>query len=138
MDDNQMVERIREIYATGDMQAYAKAFEDMASDDIVQEWPQSGERIRGKDNITKLNEGYSANTGTQPKATLRRILKPGDAWVIESTIDYGDGTPVSSVSIIELGADGKIVKQTDYFANPFEAPAWRSQYVERMEPVGAR
>ncbi len=138
MDDNQMVERIKGIYESGDMQAYGKAMEEMASDDIVQEWPQSGERIRGKENIKKLNEGYSANTGTAPKATLRRVLKPGDAWVIESTIDYGDGTPVSSVSIIELGSDGKIVKQTDYFASPFEAPEWRRQYVEQMEPAGAR
>jgi hypothetical protein len=41
------------------------------------------------------------------------------------------------VSIIETGADGKIVRQTDYFANPFEAPAWRSKWVERMEPAEA-
>jgi hypothetical protein len=68
---------------------------------------------------------------------LRRILKPGEAWVIEGTIDYGDGTPVSAISIIETGPDGKVVKQTDYFANPFEAPAWRSQYAERKETVGA-
>ena len=138
MDDNQMVEQIQQVYATGDMQAYGKAFQEMASDDIVQEWPQSGERLRGKENIVKMNEGYSANTGTSPKATLRRVLKPGSAWIIESTIDYGDGTPVSSVSIIELGSDGKIVRQTDYFASPFEAPEWRRQYVEQMEPAGAR
>ena len=79
-----------------------------------------------------------ASTGTTPKMKLRRILKPGEAWVIEGTIDYGDGTPVSSVSIIETGADGKVVRQTDYFANPFEAPAWRKKWVERMEPAGVR
>jgi hypothetical protein len=78
-----------------------------------------------------MNSSYPESTGTMPKATLRRILKPGEAWIIESTIDYGDGTPVSSVSIIETGPDGKVVKQTDYFANPFEAPAWRSQYTEQ-------
>ncbi|MFL5777935.1 MAG: hypothetical protein ACJ761_03230, partial [Chloroflexota bacterium] len=55
------------------------------------------------------------------------------AWIIEGTIDYGDGVPVSGVSIIEL-QDGKIVKQTDYFASPFEAPEWRKPYVEQMEP----
>lgn len=138
MDDNQMVARIRELYEFGDMQEYGKAMEEMASEDIVQEWPQSGERIRGKANIAKMNEGYSANTGTTPKATLRRVLKPGEAWIIESTIDYGDGTPVSSVAIIELGADGKIARETDYFANPFEAPEWRKQFVEQMEPAGSR
>lgn len=138
MDDNQMVTRIRELFEFGDMQEYGKAMEEMASEDIVQEWPQSGERIRGKANIAKMNEGYSANTGTTPKATLRRIVEPGKAWIIESTIDYGDGTPVSSVAIIELGPDGKIARETDYFANPFEAPEWRKQFVEQMEPVGSR
>jgi ketosteroid isomerase-like protein len=138
MDDDQMVARIRELFEFGDMQEYGKAMAEMSSDDIVQEWPQSGERIRGKANIAKMNEGYSANTGTAPKATLRRVLKPGDAWIIESTIDYGDGTPVSAVSIIELGADGKIARETDYFANPFEAPEWRKQFVEQMEPAGSR
>jgi hypothetical protein len=138
MDDDQMVARIRELYEFGDMQEYSKAMEEMASDDIVQEWPQSGERLRGKANIAKMNEGYSANTGTTPKATLRRVLKPGEAWIIEGTIDYGDGTPVSSVSIIELGPDGKIARETDYFANPFEAPEWRKQFVEQMEPAGSR
>jgi hypothetical protein len=37
-------------------------------------------------------------------------------------------------SIIEF-RDGKIVKQTDYFGSPFEAPAWRAQWIERMERV---
>jgi hypothetical protein len=138
MDNNQMVARIRQLFEFGDMQEYGKAMEEMASDDIVQEWPQSGERIRGKANIAKMNEGYAANTGTTPKATLRRIVEPGKAWIIESTIDYGDGTPVSSVAIIELGPDGKIAKETDYFANPFEAPEWRKSFVEQMEPVGSR
>jgi len=138
MDDNEMVARIREVFASGDMQEYGKAMSEMAGEDLVIEWPQSGERIRGRDNIAKMNEGYQSNTGTTPKATLRRVLKPGEAWIIESTIDYGDGTPVSSVSIIELGPDGKIARQTDYFANPFEAPEWRKPFVDQMEPAGSR
>ena len=66
---------------------------------------------------------------------LRRLLKPGSAWVAEATIDYGDGTPVSMVSIVETNAEGQIIKETDYFANPFEAPEWRRKWVEQMEPV---
>jgi hypothetical protein len=73
---------------------------------------------------------YQGSTGTTPKASLRRILKPGQAWVIESTIDYGDGTPVSAISIIEFNADGKVTRQTDYFGNPFPAPDWRKPYRE--------
>ncbi len=137
MNDDEMVERIRGMYETNDMEAFAKAQQEMAADDLIQEYPQSGERFRGRDKIGEMNSSYSSQTGTKPTAKLRRILKPGQAWVIEGTIDYGDGTPVSSISIIEMGPDGKAVRQTDYFANPFEAPAWRSKYAEKMEPIGA-
>jgi hypothetical protein len=130
VNDDEMAARIRKLFEDSDMVAYGKAQYEMAAEDIVNEYPQSGERFRGRDKIAAMNSSYTGSTGTTPKATLRRILKPGEAWVIESTIDYGDGTPVSSISIIEAGPDGKIVKQTDYFANPFEAPAWRSQYAE--------
>ncbi len=137
MNNDQMAERIRAAYKSGSLEKFAQAQREMAADDLVQEWPQSGERIRGLENIDAVNKNYPASTGTNPKVELRRILKPGEAWIIEATIDYGDGIPVSAVSIIETGADGKAIRQTDYFANPFEAPAWRSKWVERMEPTEA-
>jgi uncharacterized protein YwgA len=130
MNDDEMAARIQQLYEDGDMEAFGKAQYEMSAEDVINEFPQSGERFRGRDKIAAMNQSYSGNTGTAPKMTLRRILKPGEAWVIEGTIDYGDGTPVSAISIIETGPDGKVVKQTDYFANPFEAPAWRSQYTE--------
>ena len=138
MNNDEMAARIRQLFDESDMEAYGKAQYEMAAEDMVSEYPQSGERFRGRDNIAKMNSSYVGSTGSTPKATLRRILKPGEAWVIESTIDYGDGTPVSSISIIETGPDGKVVKQTDYFANPFEAPAWRSEYAEPKESAAAR
>jgi hypothetical protein len=138
MDDREMKQRIEALYKAGDLEALAKAQYEMAADDFVTEWPQSGERIRGRDNAMEINKNYPAGPGgSQPKATLRRILEPGQAWVIENTIDYGDGVPVSAVSILET-RDGKVVRQTDYFANPFEAPEWRRKWVERMEPAGVR
>ena len=66
-----------------------------------------------------------------------RVKGEGDLYVVEGTIDYGDGTPVSYVGIAEF-KDGKVAKITEYFANPFEAPAWRADYVERMQPAGVR
>jgi hypothetical protein len=137
VNDDEMAARIRKLFEDNDVAAYSKAQYEMAAEDIINEFPQSGERFQGRDKIAAMNSSYAGSTGTTPKATLRRILKPGEAWVVESTIDYGDGTPVSSISIIETGPDGKVVKQTDYFANPFEAPAWRSQYAERKQTVGA-
>jgi hypothetical protein len=136
--DQEMLQRIKAVFATGDPQEFARAQYEVSAEDVVQEWPQSGERIRGRENIRAINENYPAGPGgAQPHMTLRRILEPGKAWVLESTIDYGDGVPVSAVSIIE-SRDGKIVKETDYFANPFEAPEWRKQWVESMEPTPIR
>ena len=130
MNDDEMVARIKHIYATGDMQQFGRELAALQADDMVYEMPQSGERFEGRDTINAMYGSYSAETGTVPKATLRRVLKPGQAWVIESTIDYGDGTPVSAISIIEFSADGKVTRQTDYFANPFPAPDWRKPYRE--------
>ena len=137
MNDEEMAARIREVYELNDMEVFGKALYEMSADDVVNEFPQSGERFRGRDNIATMNQSYKGETGTSPKSTLRRILKPGEAWVIEATIDYGDGTPVSAISIIETGPDGKVVKETDYFANPFDAPEWRRQYADKKDPVGA-
>ena len=135
MDNDAMERKLRDLYSSGDVEELARQIPGMASEDMVQEWPQSGERIRGRDNIMAVNEHYEGATGSAPKLTLRRIVRPGKAWVAEGTIDYGDGTPVSVVSILETDADGKIMRETDYFANPFEAPEWRRQWVEQMEPV---
>lgn len=137
MDNDAMERTLKDLYSSGDVQDLARRIPEMASEDMVQEWPQSGERIRGRDNVIAVNENYPAATGSAPKLTLRRIVKPGEAWIAEATIDYGDGTPVSMVAILEIGADGKITRETDYFANPFEAPEWRRQWTEQMEPVAA-
>lgn len=128
------VERLRELLTGGDLSALSRGMDEYASEDMVQEWPQSGERIRGLANIKKLTEGYGEATGKSPKMTFRRLTGGGDLYVIEGTIDYGDGIPVSYVAITEL-RDGKVVKSTEYFANPFEAPAWRADIVERTDKV---
>jgi hypothetical protein len=138
MDNDAMERKLRDLYSSGDLQTLTAQLSEMASDDMVQEWPQSGERIRGRDNVIAVNEHYEGATGTAPSMTLRRIVRPGQAWIVEGTIDYGDGTPVSIVSILETDDAGKLTRQRDYFASPFEAPEWRRKWVEQMEAVGAR
>jgi len=129
VNDDEMVARITALFEEGDMETFGRELYGLTADDVVLEYPQSGERFSGRDNIMQMNMSYEGSTGTAPTAKLRRILKPGQAWVIESMIDYGDGTPVSAISIIEF--DGaKVVRQTDYFANPFPAPDWRKPYRE--------
>ena len=128
-----IIERYRDVLETGDMSQIGRVVDEIASDDFVQEWPQSGERIR-KENVSRLNEMYSEATGTSPKMTVGRVTDAGDRFVVEGTIDYGDGTPVRYIGIGEV-RDGRVSRMTEYFASPFEAPAWRSHLVERMEPV---
>lgn len=65
-----------------------------------------------------------------PKQSMGRVLAGGELATSEVTLDYG-GQVYKGISIFEF-KDGKIVKETDYFAQPFEAPEWRAQWVERM------
>ena len=134
-ENRRTLERLQEVMSKGDMKGLVDAADELYTPDLVEEWPQSGERITGLSNFKAVNDNYPAMTGTQPKLSFRRLSGSGDAWVMEGTIDYGNGVPVSLVSIVEL-RDGKIAKQTDYFADPFEAPAWRSQWVQIVQPVG--
>jgi ketosteroid isomerase-like protein len=94
-------------------------------DDAVLEYPQSGERVRGRRNI-------QASRAAQPnrkRFTVRRILGTGDLWISEFTITY-DGQPSYSVSIMEF-QDGKVAKETQYFGDAFEPGPSRAQWVER-------
>jgi hypothetical protein len=129
--DRATEERLRAMFQSESLEDLARAQYDLAAEDFVQEWPQSGERIRGRDNAKAINDNYPQMTGSSPSFRLRRISGEGTHWTIEGTIDYGDGTPVSYAGLAEL-SNGKLVHITEYFANPFEAPAWRTRWVERM------
>jgi ketosteroid isomerase-like protein len=96
-------------------------------DDVVVDYPQSGERIRGTANLRGLREAYPAKLTFD----VRRISGRGDLWVTEYVITY-DGKPVNTVRIMEFTGD-KVAHETVYFADPFEAPEWRAQWVERMD-----
>lgn len=134
-DMNEMAAAFEAVLQTGDYGKVQELALTYASDDFAQEWPQSGERL-SRDASLRMGEMYSEKTGTDPKFSYKRMLGGGNVFVIEGTIDYGDGIPVSYVGIGEI-RDGKISKMTEYFANPFEAPAWRADFVERMEPATA-
>jgi hypothetical protein len=95
--------------------------------DAVLEYPQSGERIRGRANI-------EASRAAQPNAkrfTVRRMLGGGDLWISELVLTY-DGQPFYVVSIMEFEA-GEVARETQYFGDPFEPGPSRAQWVERME-----
>ena len=129
-DTNAMAAEFEQALRTGDLGAMVKLNEKWGTDDFVQEWPQSGERLPKEASI-RLAASYGEMSGTSPKFTYKRMLGGGDVFVVEGTIDYGDGVPVSYVGVGEL-RDGKVAKMTEYFANPFPAPDWRAPFVEKM------
>jgi hypothetical protein len=97
-------------------------------DDAVLEYPQSGERTRGRRNI----QSQRASQPSKKRFSVRRIIGGGDLWMTEFILTYDD-KPSYTVSIMEF-RDDKVARETQYFADPFVAPEWRAQWVEPMDP----
>jgi SnoaL-like domain len=127
MDERQALRFLRELYST----LSAQREYEVRHEDYVMEMPQSGERIRGRENMWTFQEAFPEHSAP-PTIRVRRLLVRDGLWVGEGLIDYGGGMVLNSVAVVEL-KDGKIWRDTRYFAEPFEAPEWRSQWVERME-----
>jgi ketosteroid isomerase-like protein len=98
---------------------------ELRHEDYVMEMPQSGERIRGRDAMRAFQQAYP----NPPTIAPCRVVGSGDVWVVEGRSDYGGGQ-VSHVAMIVEFRDGKIWRDTRYYAEPFEPPAWRSPWVE--------
>jgi len=99
---------------------------DIYLEDAVLEYPQSGERIRSRRNIQITR----ANQPSKKRFAVRRIIGSNELWITEYILTY-DGRPSYTVSIMEFRGD-KVARETQYFGDPFEASAWRAQWVERM------
>ena len=99
---------------------------DIYREDAVLEYPQSGERICGRRKI----QSSRAAQPNRKRFTVRRITGAGGLWVTEYILTY-DGRPSHTVSIMEF-LDGKVARETQYFADPFEPGASRAQWVERI------
>jgi hypothetical protein len=94
--------------------------------DAVLDYPQSGERFRGRARIAAQRGGHPADR----HFTVLRIVGAGDLWVSECIITY-DGVPTYSVSIMEF-AHAEVVHETQYFADTFTSPQWRAALAEAM------
>jgi hypothetical protein len=100
-------------------------------EDYVMEMPQSGERIRGRERMREFQQTFTSYSNA-PSVTLRRVVVREGLWILEGVNDYGDGQVSTVVAIFEL-REGKVWRDTRYYAEPFEAPEWRAHLVERME-----
>jgi len=114
---------------------------------FVQEYPQSGEVIRGDQNWRAAHERYvdvqrepRRVTGSEDRWILSpgvggftptRIVGNGDTFTVESMGTYPGGESYHVIAIVEL-RDGLVFRVRTYFAAPFEAPKWRAPWVEPM------
>jgi SnoaL-like domain len=96
-------------------------------EDAVLEYPQSGERIRGRRNI---QESRSVQPNKK-RFAVRRMIGSGDLWVTEFVLTY-DGIPSYTVSIMEF-RDGLVARETQYFADRFDPGPSRAHLVEPMD-----
>ena len=87
--------------------------------DAIRRWPQSGEVIRGKARISQVEAHF-----TNFKLGITRRHSFGDVIAVEWSAEYGDGRVFRNVSIGER-LEGKVVRVTDYWGEPFTPPKWR-------------
>ena len=123
MDDRDIRAALDRHWAASDASDF-EAEHEIYREDAVLDYPQSGERIRGRRKI-------QASRAAQPnhkRFTVRRITGAGDLWVTEYVLTY-DGRPSYTVSIMEF-RDGMVARETQYFADPFAPGPSRAQWVE--------
>lgn len=131
MDDETVKTALDRHWAASDA-GNVEAEHDIYHDDAILEYPQSGERIRGRHNI-QTTRSLQEN---KKRFVVRRILGSGALWVTEYILSY-DGEPFHTVSIMEF-REGKVARETQYFSNPFEPSAWRARWVERFDANSQR
>jgi ketosteroid isomerase-like protein len=126
MSDDDVRAALQRHWEASDVNDFASEHQ-IYRDDAVLDYPQSGERIRGRANI-------QASRTAQPnlkRFTVRRMLGGGDLWISELVMTY-DGQPSYVVSIMEFDG-GQVVHETQYFGDPFEPGPSRARWVERMD-----
>ena len=125
MEDREIRAALDRHWAASDTSDF-EAEHQIYRDDAVLEYPQSGERIRGRRRI-------QASRAAQPnrkRFAIRRITGAGALWVTEYVLTY-DGRPSYTVSIMEF-LDGKVARETQYFGDPFAPGLSRAQWAEAM------
>ena len=119
MDATTVRAMLEQHFASGDPDASHA----MYHDDAVLEFPQSGERFVGVENLREWRSSYPASTTVE----FREVRGRDDLWVAEISIRYDDGRPNFGVSILEFRGN-KIARESIYVAEAWEPPAWRAQW----------
>jgi ketosteroid isomerase-like protein len=126
MDDQSVRTALQHHWDASDASDF-EAEHEIYREDAVLDYPQSGERIRGRRNIEESRRLQP----NQKRFTVRRMIGSGDLWVTEFVLTY-DGNPSYVVSIMQF-RDGLVANETQYFADRFEPGPSRAHLVERAD-----
>jgi SnoaL-like domain len=96
---------------------------EMYHDDAVLEFPQSGERFVGVENLRAWRSNYPASTTVE----FREIRGRDDLWVVELSIRYEEGPWNLGVSILEFRGD-RIARESIYVTEGWDPPEWRAEW----------
>jgi hypothetical protein len=102
-------------------------------DDVVLEFPQGGERLVGLANVRAMRDAYPSPVTLK----IGRIRGSGELWVAENIITYDGVKSMHAITIMEF-RDGKVARETIYFGEPWDPPAWRAKWVEPFELTSSR
>lgn len=122
-NNKQVVENFWAAMQTNDF----KAASEFLHEEYLLEWPQSGERIRGRANFVAVNENYPAHGRWQ--FTVHDLLAEGNRVVSE--VGVTDGVVTGRAITFSTVRDGKIQHQVEFWPDPFEPPEWRAEWVEK-------
>ena len=117
-----VVTKFWETMQTNDFRAAGK----LLAEDYELHWPQSSEKISGRANFVAVNRNYPANGPW--RFTLNKILADGNEVVTDVSVT--DGVVAARALTFSTVENGLIVKQVEYWPDPFDAPAWRRAWVE--------
>jgi hypothetical protein len=128
MDDRTVRKALERHWAASDASDF-EAEHEIYRDDAVLDYPQSGERIRGRRNIQESRTVQPS----KKRFTVRRMIGSGDLWITEFVLTY-DGIPSYTVSIMEF-REGLVAHETQYFADRFDPAPSRAHLVERVDEI---
>jgi len=125
MDDQAVRQALQRHWDASDASDF-QAEHEIYHEDAVLDYPQSGERIRGRRNIQESRT-------VQPNEKhfhVQRMIGKGELWVTEFVLTY-DEVPSYVVSIMEF-RDGMVAHETQYFSDRFAPAPSRAHLVEKI------
>jgi len=104
------------------------AVADQLHPDVVVDWPNTAERMRGRDKYLAVQREYPEGWHIE----VLRIVDGGDTVVSEVRVEQG-GKRFFAVSFFEL-EEGRIARAVEYWSDgePQPAPAWRAPLTESL------